>query len=262
MNLSELGRLSFSVIKEEILKMTYEEITDELIEVLKADSRKNVSYLGTRILNNKEKHASEILRVKGIYDFDRSFNTFAVISGVDEVGRGPLAGPIVAAAVILELNPDEKIIFGINDSKKLSEIKRKELSEIIKEKAIAYNIAMLDNSVIDEKGIAWCNNDVLRRAADGLRLKQDLVLSDGYAVKGLSTENKFFHKGDSKSASIAAASIIAKVFRDDLMKEYDTEYKVYNFKSNVGYGSEEHISAIKYYGPCPIHRMSFLKNIL
>lgn len=234
------------------------------IEHLNSDSRKSIMDLAEGLRRFIDKKESELARVKKMYDFDKSFGKYIYVAGVDEVGRGPLAGPIAAAAVILKLNydEDEDLILGIKDSKKLSPKNRELLSKIIKEKAISCNIALLNSSEIDDKGIAWCNNEVLRRAVLGLKVSPDIVLSDGYAVKNLNIHNEFIIKGDAKSASIACASIIAKVYRDSLMKEYSSTYNHYGFENNSGYGTEEHIHAIRKFGTCRIHRMSFLRNII
>ncbi|SLK17309.1 Putative Ribonuclease HII [Clostridium chauvoei JF4335] len=198
-----------------------------------------------------------------MYSFDRSFGEYKYVAGVDEVGRGPLAGPIVAAAVILDLNAlDEDIILELNDSKKISKKKREELSEVIKKKALAYSIKEASNKEIDDKGIAYCNNKVFLDACTSMYIKPDLVLSDGYLVKNIQIDNKSVIKGDTKSACIAAASIIAKVYRDNLMKEYSFKYPNYGFEENSGYGTEKHVEYLKKVGSCDIHRLSFLKNIL
>lgn len=265
---SDIGSLTFKDIKEEVSKIDISSIyrSEELtliIEVLSKDSRKNVNALASKLLKEKNKILDEITRVRDMYNFDKSFGDFDIIAGVDEVGRGPLAGPIVSCAVILDLNAvDEDLLLWINDSKKLSEKKREELSEIIKEKAVAYHIASCDSEEIDERGIGVCNNEVFLNAATSLKVKPVLVLSDGYTIKGIDIPNKSVIKGDTKSASIAAASIVAKVYRDKLMKEYADKYPYYAFEENVGYGTSKHIEGIKAYGPCKIHRMSFLKNIL
>lgn len=253
----------YKEILQYVKTLDVEKIDDEILFKLRNDKRKNVIELADRMERQREKHYLEIARVLEMYNFDKSLNDAPLIAGVDEVGRGPLAGPIVAAAVILKYdNLETNLIEGINDSKKLSEKKRTELDSIIKEKAVAYNIAVISNTEIDSRGIAWCNNEVLKRAVENLKIKPDFVISDGYSVKGLEISNEYFHKGDSKSAAIACASIIAKVFRDSLMKEYHNAYKEYNFEKNVGYGSAEHIAAIKKHGITEIHRKSFLKNIL
>ena len=234
-----------------------------LIDKLALDTRKNVKALSVRLNKEKEKIKQEYNRVRNMYNFDKGFGDYRYVAGVDEVGRGPLAGPIVACAVILDLNViDDELILWLNDSKKLSEKKREELAKEIKEKALAYYISEKSNKEIDNEGIAYCNNSIFLEACTSMKIKPELVLSDGYLVKGINIENKSVIKGDSKSASIAAASILAKVYRDNLMKEYSKEYPYYYFEENAGYGTSKHIEGLKEYGPSTIHRMSFLKNIL
>ncbi len=265
---SDIGALKFKDIKEEVsnidVSASYKtKEFDSVVNILLKDSRKNVNALGNKLLKEKNKILDEIKRVRAMYNFDKSFGDFNIIAGVDEVGRGPLAGPIVSCAVILDLNVlDEELLLWINDSKKLSEKKREELAEVIKEKALAYHIAMCDSEEIDRRGIGVCNNAVFLDATNSLKVKPELVLSDGYTIKGIEIPNKSVIKGDTKSATIAAASIVAKVYRDKLMKEYSVKYPYYAFEENVGYGTSKHIEGIKEYGPCKIHRMSFLKNIL
>ncbi len=266
----EDSKLNTKIIKSytDYLRENYFNIEKEklnrVIEYLNNDSRKNVQMLAQSLNKFLVKQDEELNRVKSMYNFDKNFGNYIYVAGVDEVGRGPLAGPIAAGSVVLDLKCKDckDLLFGIKDSKKLSAQNREKLSKIIKAKAISYNIAVINNAEIDERGIAWCNNEVLRRAASGLKVLPDLVLSDGYSVKNLNIENEFIIKGDAKSASIACASIIAKVYRDNLMKEYAKMYPEYGFEKNSGYGTEEHIAAIKKYGICKIHRRSFLKNIL
>lgn len=238
----------------------HEQEYENIYNILAEDHRKNVRTLGETVNKIILNHHSEIQRVKGFYDFDKSFG-HEVVAGVDEVGRGPLAGPIVAAAVILP-QESEKLILRINDSKKLSKEVREELSEIIKETALSYSIAVKTSEEIDERGIGFCNNEIFKEAIDGLSIVPNLVLSDGYTIKEFSYRNEAVIKGDTKSAAIACASIIAKVYRDNLMEEYGKKYPQYNFEKNVGYGTKEHIEAILKHGSCEIHRESFLKNIL
>ena len=196
--------------------------------------------------------------VAELFHYDRQFSK--LICGIDEAGRGPLAGPVSIGAVIMPLD-DDNIIVGINDSKKLSPKKRLELYDIIKNRAIAYSCIMLDNEVIDEINILEATKRAMYNAIDSLSVKPELVLVD--AVKlNLDIETQAIIKGDATSYNIAAASIIAKVTRDKLMDEYDEMYPMYNFKSNKGYGTKDHIEAIKKYGPCPIHRKTFIKNFL
>lgn len=260
---------SFKEIKDEIAKVKSNYSLDKensalsLIETLKGDKRKNVVTAALGLLRYIEKHNAEILRVTTLYEFDMSFR-HNYIAGCDEVGRGPLAGPIVAASVILDPRSlkNKDIILGINDSKKLSISLRQELSEIIKSKALSVNIFELSNKEIDKKGIAWCNNEVLKNASENLSVKPDFIISDGYPIKGTAIKNQFVIKGDSKSAAVACASIIAKVYRDNLMISYSKIYKNYGFENNAGYGTAEHLEGIRKYGVTDIHRMSFLNNIL
>lgn len=185
---------------------------------------------------------------------------FKYICGVDEAGRGPLAGPVCAAAVILPLDTE---IAGLNDSKKLSEKRREALYDVIKEKALAYCVAYGSLEEIEEFNILEATFLAMNRSIDGLAVKADYALVDGNRVpKGIKIPCETVVKGDAKSASIAAASILAKVTRDRLLLEYDKEYPQYNFKKHKGYGTKEHTDLILEYGPSPIHRMSFLKKLL
>lgn len=196
------------------------------------------------------------------FEFEKNFANkgYKLVCGVDEAGRGPLAGPVYAAAVIL--NKDD-FIEGLNDSKKLSEKKREQLFDIIIEKAKAYSIAFASVEEIEEVNILNATYIAMNRAIDGLKLNAGFALIDGNRVpEGIKIPCETIVKGDSKSQSIAAASILAKVSRDRLLLEYDKKYPEYNFKKHKGYGTKEHTEAILKYGPCPIHRMSFLKNIL
>lgn len=234
-----------------------------LICSLKDDCRVGVKNIGSSLERHIHNYYSEVERVRAMYGFDLSYGKSLTICGVDEVGRGPLAGPIVGGAVILDLNLiNNPLLLGIKDSKKLSPIQREKLSTVIMNHCLYFNISVVKSSVVDEKGISWSNNEVLLRASTGLKFKPDIVLSDGYSVKNINIPNEFIIKGDVKSASIACASIIAKVYRDSIMKEYSLIYPLYGFDKNMGYGTKEHINAIKKYGPCEIHRASFLKNIL
>ena len=185
---------------------------------------------------------------------------FNIICGVDEAGRGPLAGPVCAAAVIL---PEDLEIEGLNDSKKLSEKKREQLFDIITEKAISYCVAYGTLEEIEEKNILNATFLAMNRAIDGLNVKPDFALIDGNKIPtGIKVPAAAVVKGDAKSMSIAAASILAKVSRDRLLMEYDKKYPVYQFAKHKGYGTKLHTDLIKEYGPSEIHRLSFLKNIL
>ena len=179
------------------------------------------------------------------------------ICGTDEVGRGPLAGPVVCAAVVM---PQGDIIEGVDDSKKLTGKKREYLSEIILEKAIAYNICCVEPQIIDEINILQATRLCMKRAVEGLSVKPDFVLSDGNMNLEIDIPQASIIRGDSLSYSIGAASIIAKVYRDGLMKKLGEDYPEYAFASNKGYGSKAHIEAIKKYGLSPVHRRSFTKK--
>jgi len=178
------------------------------------------------------------------------------IAGVDEVGRGPLAGPVCVAAVIMPL---DDIIDGVDDSKKLSEKKRKVLFEQIKEKAIAYSVQLVDERVIDEINILEATKLAMKKAIEGLSLKPDVVLVDAISKLDVDVEIRGIVKGDALSYSIGCASILAKVTRDDLMVELAKEYPEYGFEKHKGYGTKQHIEALKQIGPCEYHRLSFLK---
>lgn len=184
---------------------------------------------------------------------------FKYICGVDEAGRGPLAGPVCAAAVIL---PDNMIIDGVNDSKKLTEKKREMLFDVIKESALAYSIAFATVEEIEEMNILNATMLAMKRAVDGLEIKADYGMIDGNKLPPLDIPCECIVKGDAKSMSIAAASILAKVSRDRLCYEYAEKYPGYGFDKHKGYGTKLHTEAILKYGPCEIHRMSFLKKIL
>lgn len=262
----DLTQYSFKVIKESVegVKINKDSIkTLKLMEkILLNDSRKNVIGLGSKLGKSIEKYIKEQKRVESMYKFDKAFLEKGFIAGVDEVGRGPLAGPIVACAVILDLNDLDDIILDINDSKLLSRQKREELDKIIRKKAISFCIAEINNKIIDEKGIGYANNKIFIDACNGLSKKPDLVLSDGYLIKNFNIDNKYIIKGDRKSASIACASILAKVYRDNIMRNYHKKYPNYDFENNVGYGTKNHLDGIKNHGITPIHRKSFLKNII
>lgn len=234
---------------------------EQWVDLLMEDSRKAVQALGKSLQKAYEAEQKEVLRVKKLYQHDLSYGK--VVCGVDEVGRGPLAGPIVGAAVILRMDPAfEEMILGIDDSKKIPKKNRESLAEIIKNKSIAYSIYEMSNLDIDRLGISYCNHEVFRGSVRTLSVKPQLVLSDGYKIKDFHGENIALIKGDTLSASIACASIIAKVHRDKMMENYSLYYPQYDFDSNVGYGSKTHLEALKNFGPTPLHRMSFLSNIL
>lgn len=202
-------------------------------------------------------------KATSLFAFDRAITeqTSKIIAGVDEVGRGPLAGPVVSAAVCLDTNT---VIDGVNDSKKLSPAARDELYDIIREKAIAFAVASCTPQQIDKINILQASLLSMKMALEALTVQYDLVLIDGnQMIPGFDiTKQRTIVKGDATSASIAAASIIAKVTRDRIMDDYHTQYPVYDFKQNKGYATEHHRNAIVEHGLCKIHRRSFCTNIL
>ena len=210
-------------------------------------------------LKKQEKLKREIARCEELKRYEREYGSYGYICGIDEVGRGPLAGPVVAGAVIL---PKDCDILYINDSKKLSEKKREELYDVIMEKAVAVGIGYASHIRIDEINILQATYEAMREAISKLNVKPDILLNDAVTIPGVDIKQVPIIKGDAKSISIGAASIIAKVTRDRLMVEYDKKFPGYGFASNKGYGSAAHIAAIKEIGPCEIHRRSFIKNFV
>ncbi len=184
---------------------------------------------------------------------------FKFVCGVDEAGRGPLAGPVCAAAVILESGTE---IEGLNDSKKLTEKKREQLFDIIKEKAVAYSVAFASVEEIEELNILGATFLAMKRAVEGLPIKADFAIIDGNRLPNLEIDAEPVIKGDAKSMSIAAASVLAKVTRDRLLLEYDKQYPEYSFAAHKGYGTKAHYEAIAKHGITPIHRKSFLKGVI
>ncbi len=207
----------------------------------------------------KEKEEERLLKLKE--DEGKLYSDkIQLIAGIDEAGRGPLAGPVVVGIVIL---PKDSMIEGVNDSKKVSEKKREKLYDLITNEAIAWNVGIADQNEIDEINILNATKLALTRAVEGLEIKPNLILVD--ALTNIDTKGipyKSIIKGDAKEYSIAAASIIAKVTRDRMMREYDEIYPQYGFIAHKGYGTAKHIAAIKEYGPCMIHRKTFIKNFI
>lgn len=207
----------------------------------------------------EEKLQLEIKRTKLMYKYEKEYSNYAYICGIDEVGRGPYAGPVVAAAVILP--KDEEILY-LNDSKKLSEKKREALYELINEKALAIGIGIIEPDVIDQINILQATYKAMQIAISKLKFKPDILLNDALIIPEVDIKQVPIIHGDALSASIAAASIIAKVSRDRLMLEYDKLYPGYAFAKNKGYGTRQHELAIKEFGLTKIHRLSFCKKFL
>ena len=206
----------------------------------------------------EEEEIARVMAMSEIEDGlrDKGYN---LIAGVDEAGRGPLAGPVYAAAVIL---PEGCIIKGINDSKKLSEKRREELYDEITEKAVAYSVCAIDEKRIDEINILNATFEAMNGAVNGLSVTPDYVIIDGNRIAGMTISHETVVKGDAKSISIAAASILAKVSRDRFITEMAEKYPEYGFEQHKGYGTKAHTEAILKYGPCEIHRRTFLKKLL
>lgn len=207
----------------------------------------------------QEKLAKERERLEGMRSFEHQYGDYGAVCGIDEVGRGPLAGPVVAGAVIL--SPDCEILY-LNDSKKLSEKKRELLYDEIMEKAVATGIGVISPARIDEINILQATYEAMRMAISNLKVQPSVLLNDAVTIPLVEIPQVPIIKGDAKSVSIAAASIIAKVTRDHMMVEYEEIYPGYGFASNKGYGSAQHIAALKELGPTPIHRRTFIKNFI
>ena len=205
----------------------------------------------------KEKELERLTKIKEI-EKDLYSKGFKNICGIDEAGRGPLAGPVVVAGVIM---PQDSMIEGINDSKKVTEKRREKLYDVIKEEAISYSIAVIDHHIIDDINILNATKQGVTEVVDGLDVKPDLIIVDALThinTRGIPYEPII--KGDDKCYNIAAASILAKVTRDRIMRQWDEIYPQYGFSSHKGYGTAKHIAAIKEYGLCPIHRLTFTKH--
>ncbi len=229
------------------------------VETYAADGRSGVQALVNQAKKRLQKLEAERERIHRLGKYEREYAQYDYICGIDEVGRGPLAGPVVAGAVIL---PKDCEILYINDSKKLSAKKREELYDIIMEQAVATGIGMVSPQRIDEINILQATYEAMREAISKLSVTPDILLNDAVTIPQVDIPQVPIIKGDAKSISIGAASIIAKVTRDRLMEEYEKIMPEYGFASNKGYGSGAHIEAIKTYGPSPIHRMTFIKNFL
>lgn len=207
----------------------------------------------------QEKLKLEMERIEALCAYEKEYSTYAAICGIDEAGRGPLAGPVVAGAVILP--KDERIMY-INDSKKLSEKRREELFDVIMEKAVSVGVGIVDASRIDEINILQATYEAMRQAVNKLEPQPDILLNDAVTIPELDMKQVPIIKGDAKSISIACASVIAKVTRDRMMYEYDKMYPEYGFAKHKGYGTAQHIEAIKELGASPIHRLTFIKNFI
>ncbi len=251
---------SINEIKAE-LENADEDKRETLIGFYKSDTRKGVIKLIEKYEKQKLALVKELKRLEDMHEFENKYSDYNYIAGIDEAGRGPLAGPVVAACVIL---PKDCEILYLNDSKQVSAKKRDELFDEIKEKAVAYGIGVASPGRIDEINILQATYEAMRAAITQMSEIQipDMLLVDAVHIPEINIKQVGIVKGDAKSVSIAAASILAKVTRDRFMLEMDKVYPEYGFASHKGYGSKVHIEAIKKYGPSPIHRETFIKNFI
>lgn len=250
--------MKISDIKDQLNQTDIKGI-DSFIEAHLTDERSGVVKLIESARKRKMAYEAELDRSETMKIYENSYSEYHLIAGIDEVGRGPLAGPVVTAAVIL---PEDCDILYINDSKKVSEKMREKLYDEIMEKAVAVSIGIEDVATIDRINILQATYRAMQKSVQGLEVKPDLLLVDAVTIPNVTVEQVAIVKGDEKSISIAAASIIAKVTRDRMMVDYDQIFPEYAFASNKGYGAKVHTDAIKRIGPCPIHRRSFIKNFV
>lgn len=245
------------------IRQEFDEADKERGEVLcrlyAGDARAGVQNLIERYRRRKEALKKERTRLAGMMIYEKKYREYGRLCGIDEAGRGPLAGPVVAGAVILSENCE---ILGINDSKKLTAKKREVLYDEIMEKAVAVSTGIVSPQRIDEINILQATYEAMREAVAGLGTEPDLLLNDAVTIPEVIIPQVPIVKGDAKSVSIAAASIIAKVTRDRIMLKYENRFPGYGFASNKGYGSAEHIEALRRLGPTPIHRNSFIGNFI
>ena len=248
---------SIQEIKERFKNTPIQELP-AFCEIYRADERKGVQKLVEQGHKRIQTLEQEKERLKQMREFEREYEHLGYICGIDEVGRGPFAGPVVAGAVILP--PDCEILY-VNDSKQLSEKMREQIYDEIMEKAVSVAVGYASPQRIDEINILQATYEAMREAVSKLDVTPQILLNDAVTIPQITIPQVPIIKGDAKSISIAAASIVAKVTRDRLMREYDKIMPEYGFASNKGYGSKEHIEAIKKYGPTPIHRRSFIHNV-
>lgn len=245
-------------IKEKLAALGDGELAS-FIRQYSSDERSGVIKLVDTARKRCDRYEKELQRTEALKKYEKEYDKYSYICGIDEVGRGPLAGPVVAGAVIL---PKDCDILYINDSKKLSAAKREELYDIIMEKAVAVGIGMVGPDRIDEINILQATYEAMRQAIGKLDPQPTLLLNDAVTIPQVTIPQVPIIKGDAKSISIGAASIVAKVTRDRLMETYADIYPEYGFAGNKGYGSAEHIAALKQYGPTPIHRRSFIGHFV
>ncbi len=252
------GQKKIGEIKEEFQAAEKNKLPS-FIEKYKDDDRTGVKNLVEKAVKQLLKLEEEKKRIERLKVYEKKYEDRNYICGIDEAGRGPLAGPVVAGAVIL---PKDCGILYINDSKKLTPAKREELYDVIMEQAVAVGVGMASPARIDEINILQATYEAMQKAIQNLSVIPDILLNDAVTIPRIEIEQVPIIKGDEKSISIGAASIIAKVTRDRLMADYDKVMPEYHFASNKGYGSREHIEALKKYGPSPIHRKTFIGHFV
>lgn len=230
-----------------------------LYEIYKEDTRSGVQKLIAQCRKKEAALEAEKQRIENMKVYEHKYEHLGYLCGIDEVGRGPLAGPVVACAVIL---PQDSRILYLNDSKKLSASKREELYDVIMREAVSVGIGMRSPERIDEINILQATYEAMREAVSKLEVVPQLLLNDAVTIPQITIQQVPIIKGDAKSVSIAAASIVAKVTRDRMMEEYDKVFPEYGFASNKGYGSADHIAALKKYGETPIHRKTFITHFI
>lgn len=253
-----MGIRTICKIKAELAQAEGERL-EALLRECEHDNRSGVKKLALQVRKHQKALERELARTEAMKAYEHQYEHLGYICGIDEVGRGPLAGPVVAGAVIL---PRDCGILYINDSKQLSEKKREELYQEIMQEAVAVGIGVVSPGRIDEINILQATYEAMREAIGKLSVQPQVLLNDAVTIPGITIPQVPIIKGDAKSMSIAAASIVAKVTRDRMMVEYDRLLPQYKFASNKGYGAREHIEAIRKYGPSPIHRRSFIKNFI
>ena len=242
-----------------ILKTTDERALQLVIDEFSQDTRAGVKKQVEAAKKRLAAYEAEVSRMEQMKQYERQYAGYQYICGIDEVGRGPLAGPVVACGVIL---PKDTRLLYINDSKQLSKAKRELLYKEIIEEAVAVGIGLVDAKRIDEINILQATYEAMRMAISKLAIKPDLLLNDAVTIPDIDIKQVPIIKGDAKSISIAAASIVAKVTRDHMMEDYDSVYPGYGFAKHSGYGTKQHTDAIKELGPCEIHRKTFIKKLI
>ncbi|HOQ36724.1 MAG TPA: ribonuclease HII [Acetivibrio sp.] len=253
-------KMTLKQIEQAIKELSIDEAIERL-NLYKEEYGDKINSIIEKYEKKKEKQQEELNRYRAMcsYEDEAYEKGYEIIAGIDEAGRGPLAGPVVAAAVILRRG---SFIEGLNDSKKLTPQKRDKLYDIIMKNALSVGVGIVDEKIIDEINILNATKVAMKQAIEKLIINPDILLTDAVKLPEVKIPQISIVKGDAKSVSIAAASVIAKVTRDRFIEKMDSEYPQYGFSKHKGYGTKEHIEAIKKYGICPIHRVSFTKNFV